>query len=205
MRGGTMSSCIPLFPKKNTEGKLLNQYRNEILKRINIQVSQINDYKYELLKAFWTYRGEDEEFEMRVMESQRLCTLISSVMKELATIPSFDKDPFEMSLEEFNPFYEELKECFFADFARVIQEKRIKQKFKSPNLNEVVEEEAEGSAGCISVADDELAGEESEGVQAKNADNEADTNEPPTSIEESLSPNKELGAEVSVENREEIA
>lgn len=203
MREGTTSSCTPLFPKRSTEGKVSNQYRNEILKRINIQVSQINDYKYELLKAFWTYRGEDEEFEVRVKESQRLCTLISSVMKELATIPSFGKDPFDMRLEEFNPFYEELKECFFTDFARVIQEKRIKQKFKSPNLNEVAEEEAEGSVGCM--ADDELAGEESDGARAESADNEVHTHEPPTSVEESLLSNKELGAEMSVESRNEVA
>ena len=84
-----------------------------------------------------------------------MCKLINNVMQQLAVIPSFEKDPFTMSLEEFDPFYKKIKEEFFTAFIMANKEKD----YTNTNLKEVIEEEGEGSVEHI--GEDER-GEENE-------------------------------------------
>ena len=69
-------------------------------------------YKYEFMKAFWTYRTTDQEFECEVMETQKICNMLKIALQELAVIPIFNKDPYAMTAEEFALYYEEAKSAY---------------------------------------------------------------------------------------------
>eukprot|EP00826_Nyctotherus_ovalis_P025873 TRINITY_DN2008_c0_g1_i1.p1 TRINITY_DN2008_c0_g1~~TRINITY_DN2008_c0_g1_i1.p1 ORF type:complete len:357 (-),score=124.44 TRINITY_DN2008_c0_g1_i1:95-1165(-) len=80
--------------------------RNEIIRRTKVKAAGPNKYKYEFMKAFWTYRTSDKEFEHEVMETQKLCNLLKNELQQLAAISIFSKDPYEMTAEEFAKYYE---------------------------------------------------------------------------------------------------
>jgi hypothetical protein len=61
------------------------------------------------MKAFWTYRTTNQEFESQVVEIQKMCNKIKMALQELAVIPIFSKDPFTMTPGEFALYYEETK------------------------------------------------------------------------------------------------
>lgn len=111
---------------------------------------------------------EDERYEEKVTETQSLCRLINNVMQQLAIIPLFEKDPFTMNFEEFNPFYKKIKEEFFTAFIMANKEKE----HTSTNLNEVIEEEGEASVEHV---EEDERGEENE--EAHSSEIEAEVTE----------------------------
>lgn len=80
-----------------------------MLSRTKVKVNESSKYKYELMKAMWTYRTEDENFDYQIVETRKVCTLIMNSIQKLVPVVIFDKDPFDMTYEEFNDFYENVK------------------------------------------------------------------------------------------------
>ena len=59
----------------------------------------------------WTYRLNDEEFQIQFTETTKLGTLL---MNSISQIPTdiFNKDPYEMLTEEFEDYYKKLTEAY---------------------------------------------------------------------------------------------
>ena len=56
-------------------------------------------------KAFYTYRSTDEEFDKKIQGVLFLNSLLQQLIYSKVKITEFENDPFAMSLEEFENFY----------------------------------------------------------------------------------------------------
>ena len=83
--------------------------------RVDLTVNEISEYKYEFLKAFWTHRMKDRSFDSQVLETQKICNIINSIIQQLAIIEGFNKDPYDMTQAEFEEFYEAIKRNFLSE------------------------------------------------------------------------------------------
>ena len=78
------------------------------------------NYKTDYLKAFWTYKLNDIEFDKEINELNKINTIImNSMISDGWEI--FEKDPFEMTKEKFIVYYARLKAKYLGSNSAFIQ------------------------------------------------------------------------------------
>lgn len=110
------------------------------MKKFGIKAKHKSQYRYELLKAIWTYRLRDETYARRLSEVANINTSLLELAK-YQPLSEFKKDPIKMTKEEFTRYYEKLK----ADY-----QPKIVLKFQDQNFEEDAEDEKKAdSVGSV--------------------------------------------------------
>eukprot|EP01022_Parablepharisma_sp_SALTPOND_P032437 TRINITY_DN844_c0_g1_i3.p1 TRINITY_DN844_c0_g1~~TRINITY_DN844_c0_g1_i3.p1 ORF type:complete len:499 (+),score=101.15 TRINITY_DN844_c0_g1_i3:167-1663(+) len=87
---------------------LLQWYRNALVKKVGVKKQPGEDYWITIQKAFYTYKSRDEEFKSQVTKVLELHSILQKLVYSKVRIPEFEKDPYDMELEEVEKFYEEM-------------------------------------------------------------------------------------------------
>ncbi len=84
------------------------QRRNALMERYNVDHRQGEEYRITLQKAYYTYKGSDEEFDKEMTKMIQDYSVLLGKMYSMEKIPEFVKDPFDMQEKEFEDFYNNL-------------------------------------------------------------------------------------------------
>lgn len=61
---------------------------------------------------------EDDRFEFQVLETQKLCNILNSIIQQVVTIQGFEVDPYNMAQDKFEEFYECIKKNLLSTYER---------------------------------------------------------------------------------------
>ncbi len=86
--------------------------RNRLIKRMGIKRRPGEDYRTIMQKAFYTYRSTDDEFDMQVQHMLSFHGLLQQLVYAKIPLMEFEKDPFKMTVAEFEKFYNALFEKY---------------------------------------------------------------------------------------------
>lgn len=103
-----------------------------------------SQYRYELLKAVWTYRLRDESFEKKLAEVANINICLLELAK-CQPLNEFKKDPIKMTKEEFMSYYEKLEGDYRPKLVLKFQDqdfdKKMTEEKKTDSAEDIIEED----------------------------------------------------------------
>lgn len=100
-----------------------------MLAKSGIKAKGISQYRYEFMKALLTYKLNKERFEELVNKTgvlyQRMVELLQENLSE-----GFEKDPYDMTEEEFSAYYDKLEKTYLTGYAVDYSEEPAEEKKK---------------------------------------------------------------------------
>ena len=93
------------YTVENSSSVMLKR-KQDLVNRFNIPINQRKSYAITLQSAYFTYYTNDEEFERKAKEMVSLNKVLNTLLSAGAMIPEFEQDPFELSKEGIEVFYD---------------------------------------------------------------------------------------------------
>ncbi len=119
--------------------------RNKLLKHNGVRKEAGDDYRNVIQKAFYTYRCNDERFEQTVREMLKIHAVLQQKIYVAEKLPEFERDPYEMGMDEFQKWYDTLVEKYQAAASQTIEIGQLLSKMAAQKDAEEEEGEVEGA------------------------------------------------------------